>query len=59
MFITESFNDQLDDLLIRICEKLQISETQHKEAEKRYNAVGKWLAQDEDTLSKYNPVIYP
>lgn len=59
MFITESFNAQLDDLLIRICEKLQISESQHEQAAERYNAVGKWLAQDDGTLSKYNPVVYP
>lgn len=59
MFITESFNAQLDDLLIRICEKLQISESQHKQATERYNAVGKWLAQDDGILSKYNPVVYP
>ena len=59
MFITESFNAQLDDLLIRICEKLQISESQHKQATERYNAAGKWLAQDDGILSKYNPVVYP
>lgn len=58
MFIPETFNEQLDDLLIRICEKLQITEAQHKQAEERYNAVGKCLAQD-DNLSKFNPVIYP
>jgi hypothetical protein len=59
MFIPETFNDQLDDLLIRICEKLQISETQHKQAEDRYGAVGKWLSQNDSALSEYNPLIYP
>lgn len=59
MFITDYFNSQMDDLLLRICEKLQISETDHKKAEDRYNAVGKWLAQAESGLASYRPAIYP
>jgi len=59
MFITDSFNSQLDDLLLRLCEKLQISETDHKKAEDRYNAVGKWLAQSDSGLASYSPAIYP
>lgn len=59
MFITDTFNSQLDDLLIRICEKLQISETDHKKAEERYTAVGKWLAQEDSALALYEPAIYP
>ena len=59
MFITDSFNSQLDDLLLRICEKLQISETDHKKAEDRYNTVGKWLAQADSRLASHHPAIYP
>lgn len=59
MFITDTFNSQLDDLLIRICEKLQISEADHRKAEERYTAVGKWLAQEDSALAAYDPAIYP
>ncbi len=50
--------DQMDDLLQRICEKLQISSTQREQAEKRYEAVGQLLAKDE-ILSPVKPNIYP
>lgn len=59
MFITDSFNSQLDDLLLRLCEKLQLSEADYKKAEDRYNAVGKWLAQSDSGLAAYSPAIYP
>lgn len=50
--------DQMDDLLQRICEKLQINSTQQKLAEDRYINIGKFLASDE-VLSPAKPVIYP
>ena len=50
--------DQVDDLLQRICEKLQISSTQRELAKKRYEAVGQLLAKDE-ILSPTKPHIYP
>lgn len=43
MLITEAFSPQLDDLLVRICSDLQITPTQHRVAEDRYNAIGNWL----------------
>ena len=35
---------QIEDLLERICGKLQISPTQHQSAEQKYHAIGDWLA---------------
>lgn len=49
----------LDELLYRICEKLQLSESQYRLAEERYNAIGDWLAKEDSPLYEYNPRIYP
>lgn len=59
MFLTESFGLQLDDLLDRICSKLQISVTQRQLAEDRYNAIGNWLSASESPLAAVKPLIYP
>ncbi|WP_337288907.1 nucleotidyltransferase [Candidatus Methylomirabilis sp.] len=59
MFVTESFNRQLDDLLERICSKLQISSAQHRLAQDRYETIGNWLGARESPLAMFNPVIYP
>lgn len=58
MFFTESFNFQLDDLLERICVKLQITPTQHELAEERYNAIGSWLEVPGTPLAAAKPIIY-
>src|SRR4030042_7011506 len=52
-------SNQLDDLLDRVCERLQISSSQQKQAEERYAAVGKWLSDDKSILSLIDPQIYP
>ncbi len=49
----------LDELLYRICEKLQLSDSQYRLAEERYNAIGDWLAKEDSSLHVYNPRIYP
>ena len=59
MFITESFQLQLDDLLERICPKLQITPAQHQSAQGRYETIGEWLADRESPLARFGPVIYP
>jgi len=59
MLITESFNLQFDDLLDRICSKLQITLAQHQRAQDRYEAIGEWLAAKESLLAMFGPVIYP
>jgi len=48
----------IEDLLNRIGESLQISDSKHKEISEHYEAVGSWLAEDED-LDHLNPTIYP
>ena len=58
MYFTDSFN-QMDDLLERICEKLQLSPTHHKSAEGKYNAVAKWLSRPESKLAGIKIDIYP
>lgn len=59
MFLTESFATQLDDLLHRICRRLQISSTQHQLAEERYQAIGGWLEAEGSPLAPFAPKIYP
>ncbi len=56
---TESPQAQLDDLLTRICEALQLSQSQHDLAVKRYTAVGQWLAAPGSLLVRFRPEIYP
>lgn len=54
-----SFDTLLDDLLMRICAKLQLSATQHSEAVARYKSVGEWLLNPSSGLSHLSPRIYP
>lgn len=56
--VVPSFSTQLDDLLARICGKLQITPTQYRMAETRYRAIGEWLAADGSQLAIYKPQIY-
>jgi hypothetical protein len=53
------FTSLLDDLLKRICAKLQLSNTQHQQASDRYEAVGAWISRPESPLYAFKPVIYP
>ena len=50
--------NQFGRILGYIAESLDISEACFKEAEERYQAVGKWLERDGSIVEKYNPVIY-
>lgn len=52
-------NGELDDLLHRICNKLQIAETQHRTAESRYRSVGEYLSRNDGALALVGPSIYP
>jgi hypothetical protein len=52
-------HDALDDLLVRICETLQITPTQHELAEDRYHTIGAWLEAPGSPLADLAPVIYP
>jgi len=51
-------SSQTDDLLARVCEDLQLSPTQHKIAEERYQTIGKFLATHPE-LKPFRPEIYP
>jgi hypothetical protein len=49
----------LDDLLVRICNTLQLSSTQFSLAERRYHAICSWLGAPESLLNPYHPELYP
>lgn len=49
---------QLTGLLERVCQTLELSDTQFETAKARYEAVGKWLSEAEDRLV-HNASIYP
>jgi hypothetical protein len=49
----------LDDYLNRICEQLQLSETQYETAVKRYTRVGEWLTEPEGRLVHLSPEVRP
>ncbi len=54
-----SSNLHLAYILELICDRLQITATQHNLAEEKYRAVGNWLRAKESPLYRYEPVIYP
>lgn len=58
-YFTDSFQSQLDDLLHRICIKLQISKSQYESAETHYKAVANWLEKGNNLLSGADVDIYP
>ncbi|UAL49801.1 nucleotidyltransferase (plasmid) [Sutcliffiella horikoshii] len=55
----DNFNNQLDDLLQRVGQKLQISKSQRELAENRYLSVGTWLSKDETYFKGKDVLIYP
>jgi hypothetical protein len=59
MLITESVDQQLDDLLERVGAKLQLSPAAYEQAEARYTTIGEWLNDEKSILAPYKPVIYP
>lgn len=54
---TEDRNAQLDDLLNRICESLQLNEDRKRKVEERYKAVSEWIEKDYGIF--HNALIYP
>lgn len=50
---------ELDTLLNEVCEALQISPTQYRNAEEKYQNVGRWLAAPESPIARLKPVLYP
>lgn len=57
-FITDSLDTHLDDLLARICVKLEITSTQRAMAKKSYDRVGTWLGDTGSPLVTMQPNIY-
>jgi|GEM_PF-4786340 len=49
----------LDDYLDRICEQIQVTETQFQTAVKRYRHVGQWLTEKETPLDRLSPAVFP
>ena len=48
-----------DEILLELCELLQIKPDQHKAAESAYLEVGHWLSAPESPLMAFDPQIYP
>ena len=57
-FVTREGNLQFAEILEQLCIKLQITETQFKQAHQHYGAVGEVL-NNGAKLAKYHPHIYP
>ena len=57
---TVAFNEQrFSDLLTNIADALDIPESLYEEATLKYEAVGIWLAEDDEDLGRFSPDIYP
>jgi hypothetical protein len=50
---------QLGNILEKLAESLDLTESQYKLATERYKAVGEWLSSDDSELSVFNPKIKP
>jgi hypothetical protein len=55
----ESAEAQMDDLLWRICEELQLSSMRYQQAVDRYEAVCRWLEAEASAVAQYRPSMYP
>lgn len=53
-----SFQSQIDDLLMRICTEMQLDDARHKLAEGSYLAVAKWL-ESRPYIARFTPAMYP
>jgi hypothetical protein len=54
----ESAEAQMDDLLWRVCEELQLSPTRYQQAVDRYEAVCRWLEAEGSVVAQYRPSMY-
>jgi hypothetical protein len=57
--VTASMNAALDRLLEELCESVQLTATQFKDAEDHYHAVGEWLADPKSPIARFRPEIRP
>jgi len=51
--------NQLSSLLQYLSESLDVPESRYKEAEERYQGIGRWLCRNESTAATFRPEIYP
>lgn len=58
-FLPTSTDSQMDDLLWRICDELQLSPSRYQQAVDRYNAVCQWLEAEGSSVASFKPTIYP
>jgi hypothetical protein len=52
-------SELLDDVLVRLCNILQLSSTQFSLAESHYHAICEWLGHEESELNQFDPDLYP
>ncbi len=52
-------SELLEDLLARICRRVQLTEARHRQADERYQAVAAWLDEPGTLLAQFGPVVYP
>ncbi|MCC7422324.1 MAG: nucleotidyltransferase [Planctomycetaceae bacterium] len=57
--VTASANTELDILLEIVCLKLQLTKSQHEDAEDKYGAITRWLLADGSAIRDHRPDIYP
>jgi SMODS domain-containing protein len=56
---TDDRNAQIDDLLKRVCEELQLNPSRYEQAVDRYEAVCTWLEGEGSRVAAFSPTIYP
>lgn len=56
---TDDRNAQIDDLLKRACEELQLNSSRYEQAVDRYEAVCGWLEGEGSGVAAFAPTIYP
>jgi hypothetical protein len=59
MLIDASKTEALDDVLVRVCNILQLSSAQFSLAERHYHAICDWLGAEGSSLNPYRPELYP
>jgi hypothetical protein len=57
--LTANRSELLDDVLVRLCNILQLSSTQFSLAESHYHSICDWLGQEESELNQFDPDLYP
>lgn len=59
LFFTDDPHSQMDDLLWRICDELQLSPARYQQAVERYEAVCHWLEANGSAVASFRPSLYP